>query len=141
MHISLDISAFISHRNSFMEFLSREQFNRKVLSFIFICNAISLGITSLILMAVSKNHAFLQKILEVWLRLQESQELFAGLLEGTKMKSSKILTSDCFLAYGAFWFFRQNEARKRDKAILWLFELFMPTSFNIEPPIEQVDNY
>ena len=43
------------------------------------CNAISLGITSLILMTVLKNPALLQKILEVWLRLQESQELFAGL--------------------------------------------------------------
>ena len=45
------------------------------------CNAISLGITSLILMTVSKNLALSQKILEDWLRLPESQELFAGLVE------------------------------------------------------------
>ena len=41
--------------------------------------AITFGITSLILMTVSKNLALSQKILEDWLRLPESQELLAGL--------------------------------------------------------------
>ena len=34
------------------------------------CNAFSLGITSLILMTVSKNLALSQKIIEDWLRLE-----------------------------------------------------------------------
>ena len=44
------------------------------------CNAISLGITPLVLMTMSKNPALLQKVLEDWLRLPERQELFAGLM-------------------------------------------------------------
>ena len=45
-----------------------------------ICIDISLWITYLILRTVSKNPALSQKILEDWLKLPESQELFAGLL-------------------------------------------------------------
>ena len=43
------------------------------------CNAKSLCITSIMLMTMSKNPALSQKVLENWLRLPESQELFAGL--------------------------------------------------------------
>ena len=42
------------------------------------CNATSLGITSLILMAMSKNSALSQKISEDYLKLPERQELFTG---------------------------------------------------------------
>ena len=41
-------------------------------------NAISLGKTSLILIAMSKNTMFLQKVLKDLLRLPERQELFPG---------------------------------------------------------------
>ena len=44
------------------------------------CNAKSLCITSIMLMTMSKNPALSQKVLENWLRLPESQELFAGLI-------------------------------------------------------------
>ena len=47
------------------------------------CNAKSLCITSIMLMTMSKNPALSQKVLENWLRLPESQELFAGLLFDT----------------------------------------------------------
>ena len=47
------------------------------------CNAKSLCITSIMLMTMSKNPALSQKVLENWLRLPESQELFAGLLNGS----------------------------------------------------------
>ena len=46
------------------------------------CNAKSLCITSIMLMTMSKNPALSQKVLENWLRLPESQELFAGLASG-----------------------------------------------------------
>ena len=48
------------------------------------CNAKSLCITSIMLMTMSKNPALLQKVLENWLRLPESQELFAGLVVSSK---------------------------------------------------------
>ena len=48
--------------------------------FIMNCNAFSLGITSLILMTVSKDYALLEKIFEDWFMLPERQELFEGLL-------------------------------------------------------------
>ena len=41
----------------------------------------------MILMTMSKNPALLQKILKVWLRLQESQESFAGLESGGSLGS------------------------------------------------------
>ena len=52
------------------------------------CNAIRLGITSLIWMTVSKNPALSQKILEDLLRLPESQELFTGLPSGLNILSN-----------------------------------------------------
>ena len=52
------------------------------------CDAIGLGIISPILMTVSKNPALLQKILEDWLRLQVSQELFAGLADLEKVMNN-----------------------------------------------------
>ena len=44
------------------------------------CNANMLGITSLILTAMSKNPALLQKVLRDLFRMPERQELFPGLL-------------------------------------------------------------
>ena len=55
------------------------------------CNAVSLGITFLILMTVSKNPALLQKILEDWLRLPESQEIFAGLVTGRNFLALQVI--------------------------------------------------
>ena len=49
------------------------------------CNAKSLCITSIMLMTMSKNPALSQKVLENWLRLPESQELFAGLVVHFKL--------------------------------------------------------
>ena len=48
-------------------------------------NAISLGKTSLILMAMSKNPALLQKVLKGWFTLPERRELFPGLLLALKL--------------------------------------------------------
>ena len=44
------------------------------------CDAICIGITSLILMAMLKNLAFLQKLLKDWVRVLGRQELFPGLV-------------------------------------------------------------
>ena len=53
------------------------------------CNAKSLCITSIMLMTMSKNPALSQKVLENWLRLPESQELFAGLAMDNNRSGAK----------------------------------------------------
>ena len=44
------------------------------------CNDISIGITSLILMAMLQNPVLLQKVLKDWFLLPERQEIFPGLI-------------------------------------------------------------
>ena len=45
------------------------------------CYAIGLGITPLILVAMSKNHEVLPKVSKDWFRLPEGLELFPGLAQ------------------------------------------------------------